>query len=197
MKREELKALGLENDAIDKIMDINSADIGKHVKEKEALKSERDNLNDQLSSISEKLKAFEGVDVESLNSKISDLTTQLDSQKQEFEEKESARNFDEKLSAVIGELNGIDPVAIKAHLNLESLRNSNNQDSDIATAVKELSEKKDYLFSSDSPIPKVLSSTPGTGSKSITKEAFEKMGYSERLKLKTNEPETYNNLKES
>lgn len=84
MKRELLESLGLEKDAIDKVLDENSADIGKQKKlterveaERDAAIGERDALKGQLEDVQGKLKAFEGVDVTELQGKIAALSGEL------------------------------------------------------------------------------------------------------------------------
>ena len=49
MERKFLEDLGLEKETVDKILDQNSADIGKHIKTIGALELERDGLKTQLS----------------------------------------------------------------------------------------------------------------------------------------------------
>ena len=60
MQRKFLEDLGIEKDAIDKIMTENGNDINKT---KEKLESERDNYKSQLETAQETLKGFDGIDI--------------------------------------------------------------------------------------------------------------------------------------
>lgn len=59
MERKFLEDLGLEKETVDKILDQNSADIGKHIKTIGALELERDGLKTQLSDANRQLEGFD------------------------------------------------------------------------------------------------------------------------------------------
>ena len=70
MKREFLEGLGLEKDAIDKIMTENGNDINRE-------KQKADDIKSQLDSAKEALKGFEGIDVAQLQGEITRLNSDL------------------------------------------------------------------------------------------------------------------------
>ena len=74
MQRKFLEELGLEKEVIDKIMSENGSDI-ENTKKK--LEAERDNYRSQLETAQETLKSFDGVDVNDLKGKITQLTNDL------------------------------------------------------------------------------------------------------------------------
>ena len=59
MERKFLEDLGLEKETVDKILDQNSADVGKHIKTIGALELERDGLKTQLSDANRQLEGFD------------------------------------------------------------------------------------------------------------------------------------------
>ena len=59
MERKFLEDLGLEKETVDKILDQNSADIGKHIKTIGTLELERDGLKTQLSDANRQLEGFD------------------------------------------------------------------------------------------------------------------------------------------
>lgn len=59
MERKFLEELGLQKDAVDKILDRHSADIGRHMKAIGALELERDGLKKQLGEANSKLEGFD------------------------------------------------------------------------------------------------------------------------------------------
>lgn len=77
MKREELIALGVPDEALDKIMDLNGADIEKEKAKTANAAKEADALKAQLTDVQEKLKAFDGVDVGDLKGQLTKLQEDL------------------------------------------------------------------------------------------------------------------------
>ena len=84
MKRDDIAKIfeGATDEQISAVLNINSADIGK-VKGK--LESERDTYKSQLETATAQLKGFEGVNVEELNGRITELNKQLADQKAAFD----------------------------------------------------------------------------------------------------------------
>ena len=63
--------------------------------------------------------------------------------------------------------------------------------------INPLKESHDYLFDSDKPLPKFSDKTPGADNGTeISKEDFKKMSYKDRVALKQEQPEVYENLKD-
>lgn len=190
MQRKFLEELGLEKDAVDKIMDENGRDINAA---RSKLEAERDNYKTQLETAQEALKEFEGIDVKELNGKISQLTADLSTKESEYQAKIADMEFNSVLDSAIGGAKAKNAKAVKALLDIETLKASKNQSEDIRSAIEKVKSENDYLFDG--------TSVPGGGgnppneSTGITKDAFGKMGYAERLKLKQTDPEKYNELK--
>ncbi len=84
MKREFLEGLGLEKDAIDKIMAENGKDVEA---EKAKTITETKNLeaaNTTIKELQNTVKKFDGVDVEKLKTQITDLQTKYDTDLSKF-----------------------------------------------------------------------------------------------------------------
>lgn len=154
MKTEFLKELGLEQDAIDKIMAENGKDVEKAKKPGETATERVTELEAQLADVGEKLKAFDGVDVEGMKGQIADLTANMTAKDTEWQQKLADRDFIDLLNGEITSAKGINPKAVSALLDVDTLKASKNQKEDIAAAVKALAESDAYLFQSDNPPPK-------------------------------------------
>lgn len=63
MQRKFLEGLGIEKEAIDKIMDANGRDL-------EKVKEDRDTYKQQLDDAQKALKGFEGVDISQLQGEV-------------------------------------------------------------------------------------------------------------------------------
>lgn len=154
MKRKFLEDLGIEKEAIEKIMAENGADIERAKGDTEALKT-------QLNETQEKLKSFEGVDVAELKGKITDLTNEIATNKADYEKKIADRDFNDLVKGIASEYKARDIKAVMPFLDVEAIKSSKNQDKDIRAAFDGIVKEQSYLFEPNKKVPYVVSSTPG------------------------------------
>lgn len=192
MQRKFLEGLGLEKEVVDKIMDENGSDLEKT---KAKLEAERDNYKSQLETAQNALKEFEGVDIKDLQEKINILNDDLKRKDSEYNQKIADMEFNSVLDGAINSSGAKNAKAVKALLDLESLKASKNQADDISKALEAVKTDNDYMFESKEPIKNPVKDTGNTKITGITKESFAKMGYAERLNLKRTNPEKYAELK--
>lgn len=143
MKREDLEALGLSKEQIDKVCDMHHSEL-KPVKE-ELTKAQGDlkAAQDKAATTEAALKEFEGVNAEELNKKIEDLQEELKKKDEEYAAEKADNEFKGLLDKSISDLKGKNATAITALLDLDSLKASKNQKEDIAAALKALTEAED------------------------------------------------------
>ena len=165
MKREFLEALGIDKEIVDKIMTENGNDINKT---KEKIEAERDNYKSQLETTQTALKDFEGVDVKDLQGKVTQLTTDLTAKETEYQTKLADMEFNSKLESLITGSGAKNAKAVKALLDLESIKSSKNQDTDLQTALEACKKDNEYLFGKDAPINNPVALTGGGTPKTIT-----------------------------
>ena len=158
MQRKFLEELGLEKEVIDKIMNENGADIEKT---KTTLNSQITDLTGQLTSAKDALKSFEGVNVEELKTKITELSTNLTAKETEYQNKIADMEFTSKLESILTGSGARNTKAVKALLDIDSLKSSKNQDADLQTAIETCKKENDYLFGSDEPFKNPVASTGG------------------------------------
>lgn len=170
MKTEELKDLGLNEEQIKSIFAMNGKEIEEfksQIKEaKKALEDanlEKGNATKLVEEMQEKLKGFDGVDIDGMKNTIADLQSKMDAQAKDFENQKLERAFQEKLDSFITNKHGKNTKAIKSLLDVASLRDSKNQDADIESAIDAIAKDNDYLFGSDEPIKKPVLGTGGSG----------------------------------
>ena len=192
MQRKFLEDLGLEKGIIDKILDENGSDLEKA---KTKIEAERDNYKSQLETAQNALKEFEGVDVKDLQDKISTLNNDLKTQETKYQQKIADMEFNSVLDGAITKSGAKNIKAVKALLDLDTLKASKNQAEDITKALEGVKADNDYMFKSNEPFQNPVKETGPQPPNGITKEMFAKMGYSERLNLKKSDPQKYNQLK--
>lgn len=163
MQRKFLEDLGLEKEAIDKIMAENGSDIEKT---KSRLEAERDNYKSQLETAQTALKEFEGVDVKELNGKIAQLTADMATKETEYQAKIADMEFNSVLDTAITKSGARNAKALKALLDIDVLKASKNQTDDINAAIEKVKAENDYLFESANPVPHIVAkgggNAPGT-----------------------------------
>lgn len=102
-----------------------------------------------------KLDGFKDVDVSGLNQRIKDLETENANIQKDCDAKIADRDFNDLVKESIAAVNGKNPKAITALLDVETLKASKNQKEDIAAALKALIEAEDskMLFGEPEPNP--------------------------------------------
>jgi hypothetical protein len=146
MERKFLEELGLDKEAIEKIMAQHGKDIEAHKGAAETAAKDCDTLKGQLEDVSKKLKAFDGVDVEALRGEIDTLKTDMATKEAGFQSQLADRDFQALLAAGITEAKGKNPKAIAALLDIDALKASKNQKEDMAAVIKALAKSDAYLF---------------------------------------------------
>lgn len=163
MKTEFLKGLGLEQDAIDKIMAENGKDIAAEQAKTEKAKSERDNYKTQLDTAKESLAKFDGVNVDEMKEQITKLQADLKAKDDEYSAKEAARAFNDNIVEAIKAAGGRNPKAIMSLLDIDALKASKDQSADIKNAIETVKKSDAYMFGSDEPHKNAVNQTGGNG----------------------------------
>ena len=159
MKREFLQNIKvgdqpLPKEVIDAILDEHSRSIG-------AIKAEKESLATQLQTAKDGLKAFEGVDVKDLQGQITKLQQDLADKDTAHKTELANMAFDRALEGAITNAKGKNVKAIKALLDVDTLKASKNQEADIKTALEGLQKDSGYLFDTGNPPP--YAAGTGTG----------------------------------
>ena len=151
-----LKDAGLEVTAeqltaIDKDVKENYRTITDYDKQKDKLTA----AEDKVKTLTESLDKFKDVDADKLNKEISDLKDQLKEKDSKYAAQIADRDFDDIVKDAITEAHGRNVKAIRALLDVDTLKTSKNQKEDVAKAIKDLSEAEDskMLFGEEQPEP--------------------------------------------
>ena len=161
MKREDITKVfeGATDEQINVLLNINSADIGNA---KKKLEVERDNYKGQLETAQNALKEFDGVNVKDLQGKIDTLNNDLKNKETEYQNKIAEMEFNSVLDGAISKSGAKNAKAVKALLDLDTLKASKNQAEDITKALETVKSENDFMFTSEEPIKNPVRDT-GTG----------------------------------
>src|SRR5690625_4214940 len=149
MKREFLKELGIEDDAIDKIM----AEHGKTVNEtkekadkSDELKTQLEDYKQQISERDTQLEELKKVDAEGLQAKIDELQKQNETTKTEYEEKLQQQAFEHKLDSSLSGAKVKNTKAVKALLDMDTIKLDGDTLKGLDDQLNNLKESDSYLF---------------------------------------------------
>lgn len=146
MERKFLEELGLDKEAVDRIMAQHGKNIEAYKAAAENAAKDRDTYKGQLEEVSNKLQAFAGVDIEALRGEVETLKKDIATKEANHQAQLADRDFQALLMAEITEAKGKKPKAIAALLDIDALKASKNQKEDTAAAIKALAESDAYLF---------------------------------------------------
>ena len=131
MKREDVKnhIPGITDEALKWLMDENGADINREKAKAEAIQKQLDTATGQLATVQEKLKAFDGIDVDKLKGESDKL-------RQEIADLKDGWAFDSLLDGAIRDAKGRNLKAIRGMLDLDALKASKDRSADIKAAAR-------------------------------------------------------------
>lgn len=203
MTKEQLEALGLNEEQIAEVFKLNGiavnnakGDLAAKETELETKTKEVETLQGQLETANTEIESYKEMDVEAIKAAADDYKTKYEAAKTEAEKEIESLKFEHSLESALNKAGAKNVKAAKALLNIEELKDSKNIDVDIETAITTLKESDDYLFGQSDPQGtggSLGNGGKGTG-KSITKEEFDKMSYSEKVELYNKDQELYKEL---
>lgn len=189
--REFLKGLDLDKETIDTIM----AEYGKNI---QGLKEEKENLSQKIKTYESEITSLkESVkDNDDWKSKFEDLDSKIKKQEEEAE----TRAADEKLTQSITEVFG-DKKFTSEYVKdgiIRDMKKEIAKDENKSKSYKDifeiLTKDKEGIFENEHK-PADMPPNGKIKSSEITKEAFDKMSYNQRLELKMSDSNLYNKLR--
>lgn len=186
----------LPKEIIDAIMDENGRDIESAKKPF----ADYETVKNQLAEANKTIEGFKDMDIDAIRKEADGWKAKAEQAEQDAAAKVAEVEFNSRLTAAITGAKGKSARAILGELGeerLTALKSSKNQEADIKAALEGLKKESGYLFE-DAPTPPPYAAGAGTHKLlgEVTKEAFGKMGYRERLELKQKSPELYEQMKE-
>ncbi len=150
MKREDLEALGLSKEQIDKVLDMHHVEFDPVKKDLETAQNDLKNEKEKVSThettitgLKNDLEEFKDADVNNMKQKIETLEKDIKTKEENYQKEIADRDFNELLKESITTSKGVNAKAITALLDIDTLKASKNQKEDITAALKALSEAED------------------------------------------------------
>lgn len=161
-----------------KVVAENYKTIAEHEKKVNRLTEDLEAEKTRADTAEATLKGFEGKDFDAITRERDEWKRKHDENEAAHKKEQEDREFNESLVTAISEAKGKNAKAISALLDLDKLRGSRNQQSDIKAALESLRMESGYLFEDNGGAPKFTDPNPGgnpTPGKALTMSAVMKM----------------------
>jgi predicted ester cyclase len=158
MKREDLKALGLTDEQIEKVMAENGKDIEKHKSTADNAKTELDNLKAQITEANKQIDSFKAMKVEDIQKAANDYKTKFEQAQADATKQVAQLKFDHALEGALVTAKAKNAKAVKALLDIPNLKLKEDDGSIIGLdeQLKKVKEANAFLFEEEQPLPKVV-----------------------------------------
>jgi len=197
MNREALKALGLTDEQIDSVMASHGTVVNATKGELATITTERDGLKEQLTERDGQLETLSKVDAKGLQAEIDRLKGENANSATEYQGKLDKQAFDFSLERALTDAKVRNPKAVKALLDLESIKLDGDKLLGFDDQVKALKESDPYQFDAEeTPANSPTIVTPGNpnGGSTATTKSIAEMSYQEVAALKSSDPATFAEL---
>lgn len=193
MKREKLKSLGLTDDQINEVMNLNGADIEKAKSNANQLAEENKTLKDQMASRDKDLKNLKGQlkDQDDLTNQLSELQAKYQNDTKELNQKIASVKLNSAVDQVLSANKVRNNKAVKALLNNDEIKfDKDGQLTGLNDQIKSLKKSDPYLFEAGEK----TSYEPNNGQEPKSDKKLNDMSLIERVELKQSDPDAYSRL---
>lgn len=121
-------------------------------------------LEAQLKAATDTIAGYKDMDIETIKKSAEDWRLKAEQAEKDAAAKVEEISFSSKLAKALTDAKGKNEKSITALLDLETLKQSKNQDADIAAALAQVKKDADYLFGAAEPAPPYAA---GTGTSSV------------------------------
>jgi hypothetical protein len=156
MKRDDLKALELTDEAIDQVMKLHGQDIETHKTKAAEAEKQLETLQGQLEEANKAIEGFKELDVDGIKAAADEWKTKAEAAQKEAQAQIQQLKFDHTLEGALAEAKAKNPKAVKALIDMEGLKFNEDKIIGLDDQLKAIKEANDYLFESDQPTPKIV-----------------------------------------
>ena len=159
MTKEELQALGLNEEQIKEVFKINGIDVEKAKGDIEKLKNdlqaketELDTTKEQLKTANETIGSYKSMDIESIKKSAEEYKSKFEEAQKKAKADMEKLQFDHALENALTKSKAKNTKAVKALLDLEGLKLKDDEIIGLKDQLEKVKEKNDFLFETDEPV---------------------------------------------
>ncbi len=175
MKREDLKKLGLTDDALEKaglkadliddIMALHGKSIEKQKTDFETATTAAESLQKQLDEANKQIESFKALKPEELQKAVEDWKTKAENAQKDAEKRIAEMKFSHALDGALVGAKAKNPTAVKALLKTDELKLAEDGSTIIGfdEQVEKIKTDNDFLFYTDEPEPQIITGGKNKG----------------------------------
>lgn len=197
MKRKFLEELGLEKEVIDKIMNENGADIEAEKAKTTEVNTKLEDATKQLEEANNTIKDLKknNLDNEELQKKVTDYEKRIEEQKEKHNTEIVKLEREVINNELLSKYKAKNNKAVMAFVGEIEAEDNDTYRELLDSKLKATSEADDTRFMfGDLKVETRYNPVAGNGDTTVTKEQFQKMGYTERVALYNENKELYTKL---
>jgi len=156
MKRDELTKLGLEAETIDKIMALHGQTVEGIKAQAATAKAEAQAAAAQLEEANKAIQGFKTLDIDGIKAAAEDYKTKWEQAQADAAAQVEKLKFDHALDAALTSARAKSAKAVKALLNLEGLKLTEDGLAGLDEQLGKVREEAAYLFETDEKTPKIV-----------------------------------------
>lgn len=157
MKRKDLEALEIGEEAVDQIMALHGKAMKKLQDDSEAATASLEALQSQLTEAQQTIEGFKEMDVDSIKAAADDYKTKYEQAQEDAKKQVAALKFDHALEDGLRAAKAKNPKSVKALLDVEKLElGEDGVITGLDTQLETIKAENDFLFASDKPEPKIV-----------------------------------------
>ena len=166
MKREDLKALGLEDGVIDSIMALNGKAIETHKAAAQNAQAELETVKGQLAEAGATIESFKALKPEELKAAADDWKAKAEQATKDAAAQLAAVKFDYALESALTGAKAKSAKAVQALLSTDTLKDANGEfiAERFTEQLEKIKSEHDYLFTDATPAPQIVK---GGGNQSV------------------------------
>ena len=146
MTKEQLVALGLDETQIAEVFKLHGLVVNPVKTDLSTKEAEVKTLQGQIKTANDEIEKFKKLDVEGIQKAADDYKTKYEDAEKKAKEDLEELTFNHNLDLAIKDAKAKNVKAVKALLDIETLRKSKNQAEDIKKALEENAKENDYLY---------------------------------------------------
>lgn len=188
MRTEDLQALGLSEEQIKKVFELNGKDVSAEKKKTEKAEADRDQWQARAEAAEETLKGFDGVDVEGLNKQIEDWKAKAQAAEEDYKKQLYDRDFADALKDAMDEYKFSSEAAkraIIAEVKGAELKLKEGKILGLNDLMEQIKERDASAFASDGGGAKFTDKPKDQGGHNL---GFDKMSLVEKMKFANEHP---------
>lgn len=190
MKKEELEAIGLTEEQIKSVFELNGKDISREQKAAQRAEAERDEWKKRAETAEETLKGFDGVDIEKMKADVEEWKKKAQEAETQYQKDLADRDFADTLKTELESVQFSSEAAKKAvtdEIKAAGLKLINGRIAGLKDVLEDIKKRDASAFAPEGGTAK-FTTPPKDAGKGIKK--FSDMSLTEKMRFANEHPDS-------